>query len=262
MPTVIITGASRGLGLVATALLLADGAHVVTVQRSSTPELTALETKYPNALRIVQGDYTQDAIVTRALHEAEEHFGGLDALVFNAATNLPLGQLGALTPEGWQRLFELDFFGVVRLLTAALPLLRKSPQARVIMVSSEAANIGIPGGAPYSAAKAALNSLNGAHTRYSGSRCWCSSCMRRSLAAEEPTITSVAFHPGAVRTEMVRDMVRESKGHVPDEFIKAVVESQMHPDVPGRALANLVLHAPKELSGQYLHWDDPKVAAL
>lgn len=113
------------------------------------------------------------------------------------------------------------------------------------MVTSSAATVGIPGGGPYAAAKAALNSLN------------------RTLAAEDPSITSVAFHPGAVRTEMVRELERMSgKGHVPDDFIKLAVEYQMHPDVPGRALANLVLRAPKELSGEYLHWDDPKVAAV
>lgn len=52
------------------------------------------------------------------------------------------------------------------------------------------------------------------------------------------------------------------KGHVKPELMNMIYESLLEPEVPGRALANLALRAPKELSGQYFHWDNEKVAAL
>ncbi|EJD42117.1 NAD(P)-binding protein [Auricularia subglabra TFB-10046 SS5] len=181
--TVIITGASRGIGLAAAEFMLGDGARVVAVHRSSTKEFTALLNKYPNALRVVQGDFTKEATVKAAIDEAQKSFGGVDSIVLNAAVNLPIGSLEALPLDGWQQMFDINLFGVVTFVQGAIPALRKSGNARIVLVSSEAANLGIPGMAAYSASKAALNSLN------------------RTIAAEELGVTSVALHPGAVRTE-------------------------------------------------------------
>ncbi|EJD33495.1 NAD(P)-binding protein, partial [Auricularia subglabra TFB-10046 SS5] len=126
---------------------------------------------------------TKEATVKAAIVEAQKSFGGVDSIVLNAAVNLPIGSLEALPLDGWQQMFDINLFGVVTFVQGAIPALRKSGNARIVLVSSEAANLGIPGMAAYSASKAALNSLN------------------RTIAAEELGITSVAFHPGAVRTE-------------------------------------------------------------
>lgn len=242
--TVIITGASRGIGLAATESMLRDGARVVAVHRSSTKEFSALLNNYRDTLRVVQGDFTKEGTVKEAIDEAQRVFGGLDSIVLNAAVNLPIGTLETLSLNGWHQMFDVNLFGVVTFVQGAIPTLRKSDASRIVLVSSEAANLGIPGMAAYSASKAALNSLN------------------RTIAAEERGITAIAFHPGAVRTEMLTDLEREGKGYVPDEAMKIIHDNLLEPDVPGRVLAGLALRAPKELSGEYVHWNDPRVNEL
>lgn len=122
---------------------------------------------------------TDETGVKRALEEALEAWGGLDTLVLNAGINLPIGRLEQVPLAGWQAMFDVNVFAVVRFLREAIPLLRKSDCARVVMLSSEAAASGIPGAAMYCASKAALNSLN---------RC----VPRAACAPPRPTVSSAA----------------------------------------------------------------------
>lgn len=89
------------------------------------------------------------------------HYGGLDGLILNAGVVDPLCRIGDDTPlDSWKRSFDINFFPLVTALKASLPYLRKSKlTGRVVFVSSGAAVKGNPGWAPYSAAKAAMNSL-------------------------------------------------------------------------------------------------------
>ncbi|KZV77959.1 NAD(P)-binding protein, partial [Exidia glandulosa HHB12029] len=80
-PTVLITGASRGIGLAATEFILADGAKIIALQRTVTPALEALAAKYPGAVQIVKGDFTNAKDVSSAIALADS----LDAVVLNAA---------------------------------------------------------------------------------------------------------------------------------------------------------------------------------
>lgn len=180
-PTIIITGASKGIGLAATQFLLADGARVVTVQRSVSTGLTALASEYPTTLRIVQGDSTAEETIKSAVREALDSFGAVDAVVFNAAT-AHVGQVEDVALGDWQKTFDVNVFGVVRFLREVLPALKDG--SKIVFISSVASENALLGAAPYSASKAALNSIN------------------RTVAAEHPGIVSVSLHPGNVRTEL------------------------------------------------------------
>ncbi|KZV80058.1 hypothetical protein EXIGLDRAFT_781466 [Exidia glandulosa HHB12029] len=98
----------------------------------------------------------------------------------------------------------------------------------------------------YAASKAALNQLN------------------RTLAVEEPDITTIAFHPGAVKTEMSEHLQVEGKGHMDPAVIDMLTSSDMRveADVPGRGIRNLVLRAGADYTGKYLHYNDPLVTSL
>jgi NAD(P)-dependent dehydrogenase (short-subunit alcohol dehydrogenase family) len=131
---------------------------------------------------------------------------------------------------------------------AALPHLRLGA-GRVINVSSGAAVNATPGWAAYCAAKAALNQFTSV------------------LAAEESTLTAIAFRPGIVDTEMQATIRREGSTSMSStdyaRFVQYHEQGELlPPQVPGVALAVLALHAPPQWSGAFLSWDEEKVQAL
>lgn len=98
---------------------------------------------------------------SNAIAVGAAHYGGLDGLILNAGVVDPLCRIGDDTPlESWKRSFDINFFPLVTALKASLPYLRQSKlTGRVVFVSSGAAVKGKAGWAPYSATKAAMNSL-------------------------------------------------------------------------------------------------------
>ncbi|EJD50090.1 NAD(P)-binding protein [Auricularia subglabra TFB-10046 SS5] len=236
-PTIIITGASRGIGLAATQFLLADGAHVVTVQRTISPELQALAGKYPTSLRNIQGDFSAEEIIKQSLKEALETFGAVDAAVFNAAAgSYSVTPVATLALADWQRTFDVNVFGVVRFLKDVLPVLKDG--SRLVFVSSNASELGVAGIGPYSASKAALSSIN------------------RTVSAEHPGIVGIRSIP------MQKDFASQAKGVLPEAVLDTLFEDALEPEVPGRVIADLALRAPASLSGKYLHWNDPALEGI
>jgi len=139
-----------------------------------------------------------------AINEGASHFQRIDGLVLNAGTLDPCGRVGDNTPlEAWKNHFDVNFFSLVAACKAALPSLRNSALGgKIIFVSSGAAVKGLAGWGPYNASKAAMNSL----CRYLLSHLLVF-CYRlpilRTLAQEEPDVTSVAVRPGMVDTNVI-----------------------------------------------------------
>lgn len=91
-PVVVVTGASRGLGLaIARSLLAVHGASIATLQRTLTPELTALAEQHPGRVINVTGDVARPEDNARVVAEAVGKWGRLNGLVLNAGTLEPLG---------------------------------------------------------------------------------------------------------------------------------------------------------------------------
>ncbi|KAJ7179064.1 hypothetical protein C8R46DRAFT_1072354 [Mycena filopes] len=231
-PTVFITGASKGIGLAVTTILLRKfGANVLVELLGSASE----------SLLLVDGDVSDEAAVANAVAQGIEKFSTIDALVLNAATLEPLCRIGDATSlDSWKTHFDISFFSLVSMLKAALPALRKSEAGgRVIFVSSGAAVKGTAGWGPYNASKAAMNSL----------------C--RTLAEEEPGIVSVALRPGMVSTGM-QAALRESGAAI---FVNTHADGKLlRPEEPGHVIAALALQAAKSLSGQFVSWDSQECA--
>lgn len=100
MPTILLTGASKGLGLAVLSLLLRSPSlnaqsapSVVTISRSLPAELLALQKEFPDRLACVQGDVADKAVSAKAVGTAVERFGGLDSIVLNAGVLDPLSKL-------------------------------------------------------------------------------------------------------------------------------------------------------------------------
>jgi NAD(P)-dependent dehydrogenase (short-subunit alcohol dehydrogenase family) len=249
-PTVIITGASRGLGAAAARIAAGFGARVALTARSSDQlqvQAQQIQAAGGQALA-VPGDISRAKDCRAIIQETLAHFGRIDALVNNGGVIEPIAPTAEASIEEWERSLQVNLVGAVRLIQMALPHLRPT-QGRIINITSGAAENVIGGWGAYSAAKAALNQLT------------------KVLASEEPEITVLALRPGIVNTEMqaaIREKGRE--GMAEKNYSRLV---RMHetgrllpPEVPAQAIACLALYAPHEWSGEVLQWDDERVQQL
>ncbi|GAA3232333.1 SDR family NAD(P)-dependent oxidoreductase [Nonomuraea helvata] len=144
----IVTGGGSGIGLAAATLLAERGMKVA-----------CLDINPPGEPFIgIKVDVTDDAGVRAAVAEAADRLGGIDVLVNNAG----IGALGTIedNPDSeWQKVFDVNVLGMVRVARAALPYLRRSEHASIVNTCSIAATAGLPQRALYSATKGAVLSL-------------------------------------------------------------------------------------------------------
>ncbi|MGH3242236.1 MAG: SDR family oxidoreductase [Spirillospora sp.] len=145
--TVLVTGASSGIGR-ATARLFADrGARVFGTSRHARLD--------EREVRMVRLDVGSPESVRRCVDEVLAAGGGIDVLVNNAGIMLE-GFAEETAPDDAAAVMDVNFFGTVRVTHAVLPGMRARRQGRIINVGSLAAWVGEPGEAFYAASKAAL----------------------------------------------------------------------------------------------------------
>jgi NAD(P)-dependent dehydrogenase (short-subunit alcohol dehydrogenase family) len=249
-PVVIITGASRGLGAACARLAFRTGATVVLCARNSY-KLTNLADEIlsegGHALAVA-ADVSIADDCRRIVKESVSRFGRIDALINNAGVLEPISPVSHGDIDGWTTNLKINFLGAVLMVQACVPYLREQ-SGRIINVSSGAAINVISGWGAYSASKAALNQFT------------------RVLAAEEKKITSIAFRPGVIDTEMQAFIRKQGHTGMQEEdyeyFVTLNSERKLlAPEIPARALVALSLHAPRELSGKFIAWDDEVVKDL
>jgi NAD(P)-dependent dehydrogenase (short-subunit alcohol dehydrogenase family) len=156
--TVVVTGASKGIGLAVAQGLVREGARVAAGARENTADLIALADE--GDVAIVLGDLTTAAGCQALVDEAAGRFGGVDVLVNNVGGVRPrTSGFSSVTDEDWLWAMEMNLFSAVRATRAALPhLIERAPSA-VVTVCSVNASLPDPGVIDYSAAKAALRSF-------------------------------------------------------------------------------------------------------
>ena len=198
--TVIVTGASRGLGAAVARWLGQVGAAVIVVARSEKDlESVARDVEDAGGSALVVGaDVSDPDACSRAVSRTLERFGRLDGLVNNAGVLEPMGDLALTDPEAFGRNLAVNVVGPFCLARFGLDALRRA-RGRIVNVSSGAARLVIRGAGAYCASKAALTHLT------------------RVLADEEPRVTSVAVRPGVVDTRMQALLRREGPGALPPD---------------------------------------------
>jgi NAD(P)-dependent dehydrogenase (short-subunit alcohol dehydrogenase family) len=185
MPTAIITGASRGLGLALARALAERGWRLVIDAREAGPlEEAAAELAARTEVVALAGDVADDWHRQGLVAAAE---GRLDLLVNNASVLGPSPQpeLARYPLSELQRVYAVNVFAPLALVQQALPVL--APGARVVNVTSDAAVEPYPGWGGYGSAKAALEQLT------------------RILAAEHPELRLYAVDPGDMRTRLQQE---------------------------------------------------------
>jgi NAD(P)-dependent dehydrogenase (short-subunit alcohol dehydrogenase family) len=157
---ILITGASRGVGL-STATHLAGSGYTVYAGVRSTSSLEALSQareQFPN-LHIVLLDVTDQNQIDRAVDHIISKEGRIDVLVNNAGIEI-LGSLENHTIEEAKQLFDVNFFGPMRVSQAVLPHMRAEKSGQIIQISSRSGFRPLPSISVYAASKFALEGLS------------------------------------------------------------------------------------------------------
>lgn len=157
--SVVITGASRGLGLASAQHLYRKGWRVVAAMRSLDEGLDRLRAATGAAsadsrLLGVHLDLLDPASIARAARQIQDLIGAPDVVVHNAGI-AATGMVEETPVDLWQKMFATNVIGPVALTQALLPAMRRAGRGRVVLVSSITGLRGMPGTAAYSAAKAA-----------------------------------------------------------------------------------------------------------
>ncbi len=146
----IVTGASSGIGLATAKALALSGCTVYSLNRR---DMQDCEIKY------IKTDITDESSVTAAIKEIVAQEGKIDILVNNAGSGIS-GAVEFTETEDAKKLFDVNFFGTVRVSKAVIPHMRRQGSGKIINISSVAAITPIPFQTYYSAAKSAILSYS------------------------------------------------------------------------------------------------------
>lgn len=169
----LVTGASRGIGRGIALALARAGADVAVGYRREREAADAAVAEIEGRGRrgvALAADVRDGEAVAALVASTTEALGGLDIVVANAGVAARFEPLHRVDPSYWHRVMEIDLFGVFHTLRAALPVLRQQRSGVILTISSIAADACGAGGAPYNAAKSAVNALTLTAARENASR--------------------------------------------------------------------------------------------
>ena len=153
-----ITGASRGFGRLWTEAALERGDKVAATARNGS-DLADLSVRYGESVLPLTLDVTDSEGAARAIQQAHAHFGRLDVVLNNAGYTL-VGTVEEAAEAEVRALFDANLFGALRVIQAALPLLRAQGSGHIIGVSSSLGIVPRPLIGYYCATKAAVESIH------------------------------------------------------------------------------------------------------
>ncbi|HEX8824754.1 MAG TPA: SDR family oxidoreductase [Archangium sp.] len=211
--TVLLTGGSRGLGLVLARLFLKEGARVILCAREEVELARArdeLEADGGEVLALAC-DVSDRVQVEAMVAQVHERFGTVDVLVNNAGL-IQVGPLESMTEEDFDEAMDVHFWGPLYTTLAVLPEMKRRGWGRIVNISSFAGKVSVPHLLPYSASKFALVGL--------------SDGLRAELAQDGILVTTVC--PGLMRT-----------GSPPNAFFKGNHEAEYAWFVLGDSLPGL-----------------------
>ena len=182
---VLITGGSRGLGLVLARQVCARGGNVVLIARDPDELARAKADLSPRSGKVltIQCDLLDAAQIHSAVRQTIDRFGRIDILINNAGI-IEVGPMGHLTSVDFERALRLHFWAPFELISQVVPEMRTWGGGRIVNISSIGGKVAVPHMASYSASKFALTGFSDA--------------VRAELASDNIHVTTVA--PGTMRT--------------------------------------------------------------
>jgi NAD(P)-dependent dehydrogenase (short-subunit alcohol dehydrogenase family) len=182
---IVITGGSRGLGLVLARHICAQGGSVALIARDPDELARAKADLAPRggAILTIQCDLLDASQIEAAVRQIIDRFGKIDILI-NSAGIIEVGPLEHMTREDFERAMRLHFWGPYELVSRIVPEMRTWGGGRIVNISSIGGKVAVPHLAPYSVSKFALTGFSDA--------------IRAELARDNIHVTTVA--PGMMRT--------------------------------------------------------------
>jgi short-subunit dehydrogenase len=182
---VLITGGSRGLGLVLAREFAAEGAKIAICARDGAELAAAKEDLEMRGAEVFEAicDVTKQDEINHLVADVFMRFGQIDVLVNNAGV-IQVGPLETQTEKDFTEALDIHFWAPYRMIQAVLPIMRGRGAGRIVNIASIGGKIAVPHLAPYCASKFALVGL--------------SSALRVELAKENIYVTTVC--PGLMRT--------------------------------------------------------------
>jgi NAD(P)-dependent dehydrogenase (short-subunit alcohol dehydrogenase family) len=187
----VITGSSSGIGFATSLILARNGFYTYATMRNPSKSKAIMEIaeKEKLSLDVISLDVNDDKSVKDAISKIVEEKKRIDVLVNNAGYGL-IGCVEDLSIDETKAIFETNFFGIIYVTQAVLPIMRKQRSGTIVNVSSIAGRIGFPVTSAYISTKFALEGL--------------SESLRYEL--EDFGIKVIIVEPGAVRTDFPENM--------------------------------------------------------
>src|SRR6266545_4043845 len=182
---VLITGGSRGLGLILARQICARGGNVALFARDPDELGRAKADLVPRGGKVltIECDLLDAGQIQSAVRQVIDRFGKIDILINNAGI-IEVGPVEHMTPEDFERAMRLHFWAPFELISQIVPEMRIWSGGRIVNISSIGGKVAVPHLAPYSASKFALTGFSDA--------------IRAELARDNIHVTTVA--PGMMRT--------------------------------------------------------------
>lgn len=187
--TVLITGASRGIGAEAARVFANAGCNVALVARGQK-DIADLAGEIGKKAIAIPCNVANSREVAAAVDATVETFGGLDVLINNAGVIEPISHLAHADMDAWGDVIDINVKGVFYGMRAAVPVMKARGGGSVLTISSGAAHGPVEAWSHYCASKAAVNML----TR----------CLDKEEAAQG--IRAIGLSPGTVATQMQREI--------------------------------------------------------
>ena len=194
----LVTGSASGLGRNIAEAVLASGDRLVATARDPR-RLEDLVKKHGNQIRTAPLDVADEKAAHESVRAAVDAFGRLDVVVNNAGYG-DIAPFEQLSSERFKALMDTNFYGVVNVTRAALPIMRKQKSGCILQISSVGGRLARPGSAGYHAAK------------------WAVGGFTESLAQEVAPfgVKVCALEPGGMRTNWGVRANKETPGLLPD----------------------------------------------